>query len=88
MIWMHGEVRRLVRRCECRTERARQEEPLTSDCVRAACTAEDNESARGYAEGFELLGAEGWKLLVGCLKEDPNKRISSSAAASSSFCKQ
>ena len=46
-----------------------------------------SESVREFAFGFELLDANGgWALLKDCLREDPSKRISASAAASSRFC--
>lgn len=41
-----------------------------------------------YAVGFAVLDRDGgWKLLQDCLREKPQARISSAAAASSSFCR-
>jgi len=53
-----------------------------------AAWRESVEGTKGYAEGVEILDKNGgWKLLAGCLKESPGQRISSSAAASSGFCR-
>ena len=42
----------------------------------------------GYAEGFEILDAAGgFGLLEACLRRDPNRRISSAAAARHGFCR-
>eukprot|EP00966_Prymnesium_polylepis_P056916 1317742-Prymnesium_polylepis.1 len=43
---------------------------------------------RGYEDGIEILDTYGgWKLLEGCLREEPGERISASAAAASGFCR-
>ena len=42
------------------------------------------EGVKGFEEGVEILDKYGgWKLLEGCLRESPSKRISASAAAGS-----
>ena len=49
---------------------------------------ESVEGQSGYDEGIEILDRSGgWSLLEGCFREKPAARISSSAAASSGFCR-
>jgi len=46
------------------------------------------EGKAGYEDGIAILDKHGgWALLEGCLREEPGKRISSAAAASSGFCR-
>ena len=46
------------------------------------------EQRRENAEGFALLDKHGgMPLLKGCLRRDPNQRISAAAAAASGFCR-
>ena len=46
------------------------------------------EGKAGYEDGIAILDKHGgWALLEGCLREDPGRRISSAAAASSGFCR-
>ena len=49
---------------------------------------QSSEGVRTFEPGFKFLDESGgWKLLKECLREDPKKRISAAAAASSGFCR-
>lgn len=46
------------------------------------------EGDRSFEDGFKVLDRNGgMALLEGCLREDPKRRITSAAAASSGFCR-